>query len=168
MKIKIERLEINVYVGGDDDEVLEAVAATRESLMARIEDVNQLLVTMNDVTNAIAGNTQIVINNEAAQLAEIQRLRDLVEAGQPVTQEQLDALAGNVQGRVAALESIRDSLAAIATDPNNPAPNPPPIEEEPTEGEPEPEPGEGEPEEEPGGNGAPATETATRSTRNRS
>lgn len=134
IKIRIDRLEVHVH-GADAAEILEAIGRFREETMSKFEDVTALLAAMNTVTNQLAANVTVVVENEAKQLAEIQALKDQIAAGTPVTQEQLDSVVSTMQARVDALNATRDQLAAIASTPENPVPEVPPV-EEPGTGEP--------------------------------
>lgn len=67
----------------------------------KFTDVEQLLSDINDATNRVAERMD-------AQIQEIKKLRDAVAAGQPVSQEQLDAI-------VSVLETDKARLLAMGT-----------------------------------------------------
>lgn len=112
-----------------------AITSLRESTMTKFDEVSALLSSVNDVTNALAANVTKVVQNEAAQLAEIQSLKDQIAAGSPITTVQLDTIVSGLQARQEALKAISDNLQSIATDPANPTPPVPPVVLPPTPGE---------------------------------
>lgn len=126
IKVRIDRVEIHIH-GADATEILEAIAGLREDAMSKFTDVQALLDAMNAVTNQLASNVSVVVANEAAQLEEIRSLKAQIESGQPVTQEQLDALVTTMTARVDALRATEQQLAAIATNPDEPIPEVPPV-----------------------------------------
>lgn len=69
----------------------------------KFSDVEQLLSDIDDATNRIAERLD-------AQIKEIKLLQDAVAAGQPVTQEQLDAIT-------TVLEADKARLLAMGTTP---------------------------------------------------
>lgn len=71
----------------------------------KFTDVEQLLSDVNDATNRVAERID-------TQVQEIKKLRDAVAAGQPVTQDQLDAI-------VTVLEADKARLIAMGATPDS-------------------------------------------------
>lgn len=94
--------------------------------MRQFSDVDAALDALDALTTEIGGNVDIVVTNEAAQLAEIQALKAQVAAGSPVTQEQLESLGAKTEARVSAMQAVSAHLKTVAN-PNNPTPPAPPI-----------------------------------------
>lgn len=94
----------------------------------KFTDLTDALDRVNVVTNEIATNVDVVVSNEAAQIAEIQALKDQIAAGgAPVTVQQLEAVIGTAQARATALQTVSDTLKSIAVNAAEPIPPVPPI-----------------------------------------
>lgn len=93
------------------DAILERLAALERQnrkLMTDVASVKKLVKDIDEETNAVAAKVE-------AQAAALQALKDQVAAGNPVTQDDLDAIGTE-------LGTVSDRLRAIGADPTNPIP----------------------------------------------
>lgn len=103
-------------------------------MTSTLQDLNDSDALVDATAEAIGRLVTQAVANEVSQVAEIQRLKDLLASGSAVTHADLDALVTRSQARKARLETVLASLQPIAAVPGNPAPGPvPPSDEGPVD-----------------------------------
>jgi chromosome segregation ATPase len=121
--------QAHVYHDGNHLDVLDAIARLstqisrlRGASMAKFEDVQTALAEIDTVTTQMSEDVDQALANDAEQIAEIQKLKDQIAAGTPVTQEQLDSVAASLTAKSESLKGVSAKLKGLAVDPENPIP----------------------------------------------
>ena len=123
------KLVIQVHVHNDHDDLkalVQQVIQQGDNMAVTVAQLLAAFATLNTVTSDLSAKADVIIGKENEQLMEIAALKAQIAAGSPVTQAQLDALGASVEERVLALTAVRDRLAPLAADVENPDPNPEP------------------------------------------
>lgn len=126
--------DLTLHLYGNDPGLVGMLTSIRDgvaalhtqgaAIMATEQELESALQRIDTTTTALADLSGKILTNERNQIDEIKRLQELVGAGQPVTQSQLDALVTNANARAAALEALQATLAPLGAD-LNPPPAPP-------------------------------------------